>query len=70
MNTDTETVPAASVNQSRRIDQPVAPAKKQAVAICDHGWTRRRSSAALIGEIARFLSRGDFFRSIDRRRAA
>ena len=30
MNTDTETVPAASVNQSRRIDQSVAPAKKQA----------------------------------------
>jgi hypothetical protein len=31
MNTDTETVPAASVNQSRRTDQSVAPAKKQAV---------------------------------------
>jgi hypothetical protein len=28
------------------------------------------SSAALIGEIGRFVSRGDFFRSIDRRRAA
>ena len=31
MNTDTETVPAASVNQSARTDQSVAPAKKQAV---------------------------------------
>jgi hypothetical protein len=31
MNTDTETVPAASVNQSGRTDQSVAPAKKQAV---------------------------------------
>jgi hypothetical protein len=31
MNTDAEAVPAASVNQSRRIDQSVAPAKKQAV---------------------------------------
>ena len=31
MNTETETVPAASVNQSRRTDQSVAPAKKQAV---------------------------------------
>jgi hypothetical protein len=31
MNTDTETVPAASVNQSRRTDQSVAPAKEQAV---------------------------------------
>jgi hypothetical protein len=31
MNTDTETMPAASVNQSRRTDQSVAPAKKQAV---------------------------------------
>ena len=30
MNTDTETVPAASVNQDRRTDQSVAPAKKQA----------------------------------------
>ena len=31
MNTDTETTPAASVNRSRRTDQSVAPAKKQAV---------------------------------------
>ena len=31
MNTDTETVPAASFNQSRRTDQSVAPAKKPAV---------------------------------------
>jgi hypothetical protein len=31
MNTDTETGPAAAVNQSRRTDQSVAPAKKQAV---------------------------------------
>src|ERR1700722_10573972 len=31
MNTDTETGPAASVNQSRRTDQSVASAKKQAV---------------------------------------
>jgi hypothetical protein len=32
MNTDIETVPAASVNQSGRTDQSIAPAKKQAVA--------------------------------------
>src|SRR5271167_3562686 len=31
MNTDTETVPATSVNQSGRTDQSIAPAKKQAV---------------------------------------
>jgi hypothetical protein len=31
MNTDTEAGPAASFNQSRRTDQSVAPAKKQAV---------------------------------------
>jgi hypothetical protein len=31
MNTDIETMPAASVNQSGRTDQSVAPAKKQAV---------------------------------------
>jgi hypothetical protein len=31
MDTDTETLPAASVNQSGRTDQSVAPAKKQAV---------------------------------------
>jgi hypothetical protein len=31
MNTDTETVPAASVNQSGRTDRSIAPAKKQAV---------------------------------------
>jgi hypothetical protein len=30
MNTDTETMPAASVNQSGRTDQSIAPAKKQA----------------------------------------
>jgi hypothetical protein len=31
MNTDTETVPPASINQSGKTDQPVAPAKQQAV---------------------------------------
>jgi hypothetical protein len=80
MNTDSETVPAASVNQSGRSDQSVPPAKKHAVgakpkvarATKTQQRPARSSRAATSSEkvVCRYCGSDDLAPSFKRRRDA